>query len=88
MGVSSSSPQQPSRLDDSHSPSGHPASYQPIKRKGTAVSEELEGNLVTLGGRPRSVEGMPAELRDRRRRRDVFIGDENDDNDVSSEYFA
>lgn len=40
-----------------------------MKRKGTAGSEELEGNLSSLGGRPRSVEGMPAELRGARRRR-------------------
>lgn len=31
--------------------------------------DELEGNLATLGGRPRSVEGLPAELRGARRRR-------------------
>jgi hypothetical protein len=36
------------------------------------VSDEHEGNLATLGGRPRSVEGLPAELKGARRRREVF----------------
>lgn len=50
---------------------GHRASaYQTVKRKGTVGSaDELEGNLATLGGRPRSVEGLPAELRGARKRR-------------------
>lgn len=49
---------------------GHPAgAYQTVKRKGTVGPDELEGNLATLGGRPRSVEGLPAELRGARKRR-------------------
>ena len=57
-----------------------------MKRKGTAGSEELEGNLATLGGRPRSVEGFPAELRGARRRRS---GDEvlEDEDSVSCSTF-
>ncbi|XP_075210892.1 transmembrane protein dusky-like [Lycorma delicatula] len=47
---------------------GHAAQYTTVKRKG-GVSDELEGNLATLGGRPRSVEGLPAELQGARRRR-------------------
>ncbi|XP_066602865.1 uncharacterized protein dyl isoform X2 [Prorops nasuta] len=71
--TSSSSPAQ-SPQDNIHLPPpplpGHPAAaYQTVKRKGTAGPEELEGNLATLGGRPRSVEGFPAELRGARRRR-------------------
>lgn len=77
--TASSSPQ--STQDNIHLPPpplpGHPAgAYQTVKRKGTAGSEELEGNLATLGGRPRSVEGLPAELRGARRRR--YILDEDD----------
>ncbi|KAG8035172.1 hypothetical protein G9C98_001662 [Cotesia typhae] len=48
---------------------GHLGAYQTVKRKGTVGSDELEGNLATLGGRPRSVEGLPAELRGARKRR-------------------
>lgn len=33
--------------------------------------DELESNLATLGGRPRSVESLPAELAGARRRRHV-----------------
>ncbi|XP_033225271.1 uncharacterized protein LOC117178125 isoform X1 [Belonocnema kinseyi] len=81
--TASSSPQSPQ--DNIHLPPpplpGHPAgAYQTVKRKGTAGSEELEGNLATLGGRPRSVEGLPAELRGARRRR--YILDEDDFSDV------
>ncbi|KAL1465868.1 hypothetical protein WDU94_005396 [Cyamophila willieti] len=50
---------------------GHGATYQTVKRKGT-VSEE-GGDLVTLGGRPRSVEVFPDDLRGARRRRDVVL---------------
>ncbi|XP_020707995.1 uncharacterized protein LOC105685992 isoform X2 [Athalia rosae] len=58
---------------------GHPAgAYQTVKRKGTVGPDELEGNLATLGGRPRSVEGLPAELRGARRRRDVHAHDDDD----------
>lgn len=65
---------------------GHPAgAYQTVKRKGTVGSDELEGNLATLGGRPRSVEGLPAELRGARRRRHV----EQADNDpVRNRYIS
>lgn len=49
---------------------GHPTGvYHTVKRKGTVGNEEHEVNLVTLGGRPRSVEGLPVELRGARRRR-------------------
>lgn len=76
--TASSPPQNPQ--DNIHLPPpplpGHPAgAYQTVKRKGTASSEELEGNLATLGGRPRSVEGFPAELRGARRRR--YIDDDS-----------
>ncbi|XP_011300937.1 uncharacterized protein dyl [Fopius arisanus] len=72
----SSSPQSPQ--DNIHLPPpplpGHPAgAYQTVKRKGTVGPDELEGNLATLGGRPRSVEGMPAELRGARRRRHLDV---------------
>ncbi|XP_015600990.1 uncharacterized protein LOC107270465 [Cephus cinctus] len=82
--TASSSPQSPQ--DSIHLPPpplpGHPAAaYQTVKRKGTVGSEELEGNLATLGGRPRSVEGLPAELRGARRRRAAADGDDvHDDN--------
>lgn len=74
--TASSPPQSPQQQDAIHLPPpplpGHPAAaYQTVKRKGSAASEELEGNLATLGGRPRSVEGFPAELRGARRRRSV-----------------
>ncbi|CAL7943770.1 unnamed protein product [Xylocopa violacea] len=71
--TASSSPQSPQ--DNIHLPPpplpGHPpAAYHTVKTpKGNTGSEELEGNLATLGGRPRSVEGFPAELRGARRRR-------------------
>ncbi|XP_039285663.1 uncharacterized protein LOC111050778 [Nilaparvata lugens] len=48
---------------------GHQAQYTTMKRKGTAP-DDLEGNLATLGGRPRSVEGLP-DLAGARRRRDL-----------------
>ena len=87
--TASSSPQSPQ--DNIHLPPpplpGHPAgAYHTVKRKGTAGSEELEGNLATLGGRPRSVEGFPAELRGARRRRS---GDEvlEDEDSVSCSTF-
>ena len=48
-------------------------------------SDELEGNLATLGGRPRSVEGLPAELRGARRRRNV-IGDDDEHMEVRVYY--
>lgn len=94
--ASSSSPQsvqqqqqqQQPQQDSIHLPPpplpGHPAgAYQTVKRKGTVGSEELEGNLATLGGRPRSVEGLPAELRGARRRKNVISADEDEDNYVS-----
>lgn len=71
----SSSPQSPQ--DSIHlpppPPPGHAGAYQTVKRKGTVGPEELENNLATLGGRPRSVEGMPAELRGARRRRHLDV---------------
>lgn len=74
--TASSPPRDSPQQDSIHLPPpplpGHPAAaYQTVKRKGSAGSEELEGNLATLGGRPRSVEGFPAELRGARRRRYV-----------------
>ncbi|XP_014239486.1 uncharacterized protein LOC106660932 [Cimex lectularius] len=69
---SSPAPQKSSQNNDIHLPPpplpGHAAAYTTVKRKG-GVSDELEGNLATLGGRPRSVEGLPEELRGARRRR-------------------
>lgn len=72
--TASSSPQ--STQDIIHLPPpplpGHSTgAYHTVKRKGTVGSEEHEGNLVTLGGRPRSVEGLPVELRGARKRRDI-----------------
>lgn len=79
--TASSSPQSPQ--DNIHLPPpplpGHSAAYQTVKRKGTAGTEELEGNLAILGGRPRSVEGFPAELRGARRRRHDELHDLEDD---------
>ncbi|XP_054267746.1 uncharacterized protein LOC128989759 [Macrosteles quadrilineatus] len=46
---------------------GQFAQYTTVKRKG-GVSDELEGNLATLGGRPRSVENL-SDLQGARRRR-------------------
>ncbi|KAJ9592181.1 hypothetical protein L9F63_001297 [Diploptera punctata] len=55
--------------DDIHLPPpplpGHHSVYTTVKRKG-GVADEIEGNLATLGGRPRSVE---VELQGARRRR-------------------
>lgn len=55
-GPSSPAPQKAAQVSDIHlpppPPPGHQAAYTTVKRKG----EEMEGNLVTLGGRPRSVE--------------------------------
>ncbi|CAH1121008.1 unnamed protein product [Ceutorhynchus assimilis] len=50
-------------------PPGHHGLYNTVKRKSSNVNDELEGNLATLGGRPRSVENLPAELQGARRRR-------------------
>lgn len=47
---------------------GRQGTYTTVKRKG-GVLDELESNLATLGGRPRSVESLPAELAGARRRR-------------------
>ncbi|KAJ3622863.1 hypothetical protein MTP99_019138 [Tenebrio molitor] len=49
-------------------PPGHHGAYNTVKRKSN-IAEEFEGNLATLGGRPRSVENLPAELQGARRRR-------------------
>lgn len=49
-------------------PPGHHGSYNTVKRKSN-IADEFEGNLATLGGRPRSVENLPAELQGARRRR-------------------
>lgn len=48
-------------------PPGHMSSYTTVKRKGT--NADNEGNLATLGGRPRSVD--PIDLQGVRRRRAV-----------------
>lgn len=70
---SSPAPQAPQQTgNDIHlpppPPPGHHGSYNTVKRKST-VSEEYEGNLATLGGRPRSVENIPPELQGARKRR-------------------
>lgn len=49
---------------------GQRGTYTTVKRKG-GVLDELESNLATLGGRPRSVESLPAELAGARRRRET-----------------
>lgn len=85
--TASSPPRDSPQQDSIHLPPpplpGHPAAaYQTVKRKGSAGSEELEGNLATLGGRPRSVEGFPAELRGARRRR--YVDDDPMDRTIVS----
>lgn len=45
--------------------------YSTVKRKETDGELKNEGNLATLGGRPRSVEGLD-DLRGARRKRDTF----------------
>ncbi|KAL1492975.1 hypothetical protein ABEB36_011128 [Hypothenemus hampei] len=51
-------------------PPGHHGLYNTVKRKSSNVNDELlEGNLATLGGRPRSVENLPAELQGVRKKR-------------------
>ena len=49
-------------------PPGHHGTYNTVKRKSN-IPEEFEGNLATLGGRPRSVENLPAELQGAKRKR-------------------
>ncbi|XP_017776515.1 PREDICTED: uncharacterized protein LOC108562621 [Nicrophorus vespilloides] len=49
---------------------GHHALYNTVRK--TGIADEFEGNLATLGGKPRSVENFPAELQGVRRRRDVM----------------
>nr|MBE5725570.1 dusky-like [Cucujiformia] len=48
-------------------PPGHHNQYNTVKRK--SDNEEFDGNLATLGGRPRSVENLPAQLQGVRRKR-------------------
>lgn len=72
---SSPAPQTPSQnTNDIHLPPpplpGHHGSYNTVKRK-SSIADDMEVNLATLGGRPRSVENLPAELQGVRRRRDV-----------------
>lgn len=47
---------------------GHHNAYNTVKRK-SSIADELEGNLATLGGRPRSVENLSSDLQGVRRRR-------------------
>lgn len=47
---------------------GHHGQYNTVKRK-SDIEGEFENNLATLGGRPRSVENLPAQLQGVRRRR-------------------
>lgn len=47
---------------------GHHGQYNTVKRK-SDIEGEFENNLATLGGRPRSVENLPAQLQGARRRR-------------------
>nr|NVI73380.1 dusky-like protein [Cucujiformia] len=49
-------------------PPGHHGQYNTVKRK-SDIEGEFENNLATLGGRPRSVENLPVQLRGVRRRR-------------------
>ncbi|KAG5893545.1 hypothetical protein JTB14_013630 [Gonioctena quinquepunctata] len=71
--LSSPAPQVPAQTgNDIHlpppPPPGHHGIYNTVKRKSN-IADEFEGNLATLGGRPRSVENLPAELQGARRRR-------------------
>ncbi|XP_044765968.1 uncharacterized protein LOC123322168 [Coccinella septempunctata] len=47
---------------------GHHGQYNTVKRK-SDIEGEFENNLATLGGRPRSVENLPAQLQGVRRKR-------------------
>nr|NVI73417.1 dusky-like protein [Cucujiformia] len=49
-------------------PPGHRGQYNTVKRK-SDIDSEFENNLATLGGRPRSVENLSAQLQGVRRRR-------------------
>ncbi|XP_057650875.1 uncharacterized protein LOC130890674 [Diorhabda carinulata] len=49
-------------------PLGHHGIYNTVKRK-SSIAEEFEGNLATLGGRPRLIENPPSELQGVRKRR-------------------
>lgn len=60
--------QQQNQANDIHPPPLRNGVYTTVKRK-SDIGHELEGNLATLGGRPRSVESLPAELQGVRRRR-------------------
>lgn len=61
----------PQKRDDIHlpppPPPGHSNAYSTVKRKDD-LDADANGNLATLGGRPRSVEGLD-DLRGARRRR-------------------
>lgn len=65
----------PERNNEIHLPPpplpGHHGQYNTVQRK-SGIADELEGNLATLGGRPRSVENLSEELRGARRRRAAF----------------
>ncbi|XP_025834132.1 uncharacterized protein LOC112905612, partial [Agrilus planipennis] len=70
---SSPAPQTPSQSsNDIHlpppPPPGHHGPYSTMKRK-NGIADELEGNLATLGGRPRSVGNLPEGLQGARRKR-------------------
>lgn len=71
-GSSSPSPQINKNVDDVNLPPpplpGRPGAYTTVKRK-SSMMEDSEGNLVTLGGRPRSVDDIPEQLQGARRRR-------------------
>lgn len=64
--ASSAIPQQ--QPNDIQSPLNRNSAYTNVKRKSDVV-HELEGNLATLGGRPRSVENLSAKLQGVRKRR-------------------
>lgn len=49
-------------------PPGRHGTYNTVKRKSNII-DESEGNLATLGGRPRSVDDLPEQLQGARRRR-------------------
>nr|NVI73297.1 dusky-like protein [Cucujiformia] len=71
--LSSPAPQSNSQTgNDLHLPPpplpGHHGQYNTVKRK-SDIEGEFENNLATLGGRPRSVENLPAQLQGVRRRR-------------------
>lgn len=63
---------QPQNTNEIHLPPpplpGHHGIYNTVKRKSSST-DEFDSNLAKIGGRPRSVENLPAELQGARRKR-------------------